>query len=96
VSGVPQVEIEDARQLAGSSQRHQLAATLESAALNEPVQHFRLQSRDHLRQLWHVEDAVEQRTRVSSWLLRRTVASPDTGFLFRHLQQTVSEGADSR
>src|SRR5262252_7261890 len=37
LSGAPQVEIKDARELGGRRQRHKLAAILEPAALDHPV-----------------------------------------------------------
>ena len=74
LASAPQVEIEDTRQLVGRRQRHELAAILESTALNEPVQHLGLQSRDDLREVRRVQDAIEQRTRVSSGPLRAGVS----------------------
>ena len=60
LAGAPQVEIEDARQLAGCRQRHQLAAILESTALNDPVKHLGWQSRDDVREVRRVQNAIEQ------------------------------------
>src|SRR5262249_7646453 len=62
----PQVAIEDHRQLRGRRQRHELAAILESAALNDPMQDFGLQPRDDLREVRRVQNALEQSPRVSS------------------------------
>ena len=53
------------RQLVGCRQRHELAAILESAALNDPVKHLGLQSRDDVREVRRVQNAIEQTTRVS-------------------------------
>ena len=76
LAGAPQVEIEDARQLVGCRQRHELAAILESAALNDPVKQLGLQSRDDVREVRRVQNAIEQRTLVSSVSPCRTVARP--------------------
>ncbi len=57
----PQVEVEDRRQLAGCRQRHELAAILESAVLDDAVQHLRWQSRDDVREVRRVQNPIEQR-----------------------------------
>ena len=76
LASAPQVEIEDTRQLVGCRQRHELAAILESTALNDPVKHLGWQSRDDVREVRRVQNAIEQTTRVSSVSLCWTVAPP--------------------
>ena len=76
LGGAPQVQIEDARQLAGCRQRHQLAAILESTVLNDPVKDLGRQSGDDVRQVRRVQDAIEQITRVPGLSLCGTVALP--------------------
>jgi hypothetical protein len=88
----PQVEIEDGRQLAGCRQRHELAAILESTALYDPVKHLGWQSRHDMREVRRLQNAIEQRARVSIGPLRWTVAWPISAatnitmnrFRFRH------------
>jgi hypothetical protein len=92
LANAPQVEVEDTRQLAGCRQRHELAAILESTALDDAVKHLGWQSRDDVHETWRVQNAIEQRTRVSNRPLRWSVASPIraattstmNGFRFRH------------
>ena len=76
LGGAPQVEIKDTRQLVGCRQRHELAAILESTALNDSVKQLRLQSRDDLREVWRVQNAIEQTMPVLSISLCRAVARP--------------------
>ena len=64
--GAPQVEIEDTRQPVGRGQRDELAARLEPARLNDPVQHLGLQPRNDVREVRRVQNAIEQTTVVSS------------------------------
>ena len=78
LAGAPQVEIEDARQLAGRRQRHELAAILESTALNDPVKHLGWQSRDDVREVRRVQNAIEQRTRVGLGIRHRARESQDS------------------
>ena len=72
----PQVEIEDTHQLVGRRQRHQLTAILEATALNDPVKHLGLKSRDDMRDVRRVQNASEQTTRVSTASPGRTFAPP--------------------
>ena len=74
LSSTPQVEIEDTRQLVGCRQRHEFAAILESAALNDPVKQFDWQLRDHVGEMRRVQNAIEQKTRVSNVPLCGSVA----------------------
>lgn len=90
----PQVEIEESCQLAGCRERHELAAILESAVLNDAVKHVGWQLRDDMRQMRRFQNPIEQRTRVSEGPLCWAVASPlraattsmMNGFQFRHPQ----------
>ena len=68
----PQVEVEDGRQLSRRCQRHELAAILESAAVDDPVQHFGLEPRHDLCEVRRVQNAIEERTRVSNGARCRT------------------------
>jgi len=63
---MPQVAIEDGRQLLGRGQRHELAAVFQSAALNDPMKEFRLEPGDRLRKVRRVQNALEQATLVRS------------------------------
>ena len=71
----PQVEIEDARQLLGCRQRHELRAVLEPDALNDAMQQLGLKARNRLCEVWRVQNAFEKRpfTGISP---RRTVVWP--------------------
>jgi hypothetical protein len=69
----PHVEIEDTAQLLGCRQRDELAAVLEPTALDDPVKQLGLQSRDDVREMRGVQDAIEQRP-VSSVSQRRAVS----------------------
>jgi hypothetical protein len=54
------------RQLLGRRQRHEFAAILKPTALNDPVKQLGLKSRDDLRELWRVQNTIEQITLVST------------------------------
>jgi hypothetical protein len=54
-----QVEIEDPHQLVGRRQRHELPTILQSTALNDPVKHLGLKSRDDMREVRRVQNAIE-------------------------------------
>src|SRR5215510_1874217 len=71
--GAPQIEIKDARELLGGRQHHELAAILESAALNDAVKQLRLQSRDNVLEVWRVENAIKQGTAVLGFSWRGTL-----------------------
>src|SRR4029453_9531385 len=64
LGGTPQVEIKDARELVGRRQHHELAAILESAALNDAVKQVGLQSGDNVLEARCVENAIEHGTAV--------------------------------
>jgi hypothetical protein len=57
---MPQVEIEDARQLFGCRQREELAAILEPTSFNDTMEQLGLQSWDDAGDVWRVENAIEQ------------------------------------
>jgi hypothetical protein len=86
--GAPQVEIEDARQLFGGRQCHELAAILEAATLNHPMQDLGWKLRDDVREVWCVENALEQRALVAGVPQRRGVVpvlkTTSTMFRFWH------------
>jgi hypothetical protein len=50
--GLPQVEVEDGRQLCGRRERQQLAAVLQPEVRDRQLQDFRRQERHRQRQLW--------------------------------------------
>jgi hypothetical protein len=54
----PEVDVEDPSQLVGCRQRHDLAAIFESAPLDDPVKHLRLEPGDDLCEVWDVQDAI--------------------------------------
>ena len=56
----PQVEIEYGLQLFGRRQRDEIAAVLESAGLDDPVQHLGFQARNDLFQVRGIQNALEQ------------------------------------
>ena len=56
----PQVEIEYGLQLIGRRQRDEIAAVLQSAGLDDPVQHLGLQAGDDLLEVRGVQNALEQ------------------------------------
>ena len=62
--GAPQVEVGDARELRWCGQRQQLATGVQPAASDHLMQQFGGQPRDHLRQMRHVQDPLDERTRV--------------------------------
>ena len=57
--GLPEVEVEDGRQLCGCRQRQQLTAVLKSEVRDHGVQDFGRQVRHGARQLWIVGDSGE-------------------------------------
>ena len=59
-ASAPDVDVEDAPQLPGRGQRHELRAVLEAAGLNHPMQDFGLQLRDDLREVGRVQQPLEQ------------------------------------
>jgi hypothetical protein len=75
-ASAPQIKIQDAGQLVRRRQRDQLAALCESIALNDAMKHLGAQSREHLGEMRHVENAIEQTMRLSEMLLRMTVTVP--------------------
>ena len=80
--GAPQIEIEHLRQLAWCRERHELAARLEPAILNDAVQHLGWQSGHDVREVRRVQNAIEQITRVPPEHGRaalRSRAPPDEG-----------------
>src|SRR5262245_13623456 len=64
LGGAPQVKIKDTRELVGRRQHDELAAILESAALNDAVKQLRLQLRDNVFKARCVENAIEHGTAV--------------------------------
>jgi hypothetical protein len=70
LGGAPQVEIKDARELVGRRQHHELAAILESAALNDAVKQVGLQSGDNVLEARCVENAIEHGTAVPAFSWR--------------------------
>src|SRR5262249_56661031 len=70
LGGAPQVEIKDTSELLGRRQHHELAAILESAALNDAVKQVGLQSRDNVLDVWCVENAIKQGTAVLAFSRR--------------------------
>src|SRR5262249_32678802 len=72
LGGTPQIEIKDARELLGRRQHQQLAAILESAALNDSVKQLGLQSRDNVLEVRRSENASEHGAAVLAFSWRWT------------------------
>jgi hypothetical protein len=71
--GAPQVQIEHTGQLLGCRQRHELAALLQAAVLDDPLEDFGRQSGNNVSEVWGIQEGFEQTAAVWSCSACRNV-----------------------